>query len=315
MNSEEKYRSDNSMASGSHEKTEKNQNNHNNVYSENDSGYNLEEIYKKLQKIGSFTINDSKIYVTLLKIGLASPANISEKSHVDRARVYDSLKRLVKRGIVEEEPVPRAPRYRANPPETVFGYIKDKLRNQIMLASSLEEQLKNIKPESNEQNSVWAIQGIQKITKKFSEMIKNARKFCYIILTLDVSLKGIRELEILEELLLERRFLTPSPEIKIALKVKTDNEMQKQILNRLFHAGIHIYRWDPSSVFPFGLILTESEYIQTFLSSTDPKPKYEFGIIMEKASNDQIKGFKHLCAWVFDMLCKRVVFQKTQKND
>ena len=59
-------------------------------------------------------------------------ANISEKSNVDRARVYDSLKRLVKRGIVEEEPVPRAPRYRANPPETVFGYIKEKLRNQIM---------------------------------------------------------------------------------------------------------------------------------------------------------------------------------------
>ena len=283
--------------------------------SEDDLDYNVEEIYKKLQNIGSFTINDSKIYVTLLKIGLSNPAVISEKSKVDRARVYDSLKRLVKRGIVEEEPVKRAPRYRAFPPDVVFGTIKIKLNSQINLATSLEKQLAQIKTESTEQNSVWSIQGKQKINKKFYEIIQNAEEFCFIFLTLDYSISSINELEILEGALMEKLRSTPSLSIKIALKIFPDKDDQKIILNRLFHAkNIEIFRWEPKSVLPFGLILTDSEFLQTFLSGTIPKPTYEFGILMEKAGQDQLMGFKHLCIWVFYQLCKKLVFTKTQRN-
>ena len=282
--------------------------------SEEDLDYNIEEIYKELQNIGSFTINDSKIYVTLLKIGLSNPAVISEKSKVDRARVYDSLKRLVKRGIVEEEPVKRAPRYRAFPPDVVFGTIRRKLNNEISLATSLEKQLAQIKTESTEQNSVWSIQGKQKINKKFYEIIQNAEEFCFIFLTLDYSISSINELEILESVIMEKLRSNPSLTIKIALKIFPDKDDQKLILNRLFHANIEIFRWKPKSVLPFGLILTDSEFMQTFLSGTIPKPIYEFGILMEKAGQDQLMGFKHLCIWVFYQLCKKLVFTKTQKN-
>ncbi len=284
--------------------------NHN---SDDDFEYNLEEIYKKLQNIGSFTINDSKIYVTLLKVGLSNPAIISEKSHVDRARVYDSLKRLVKRGIVEEEPVKRAPRYRAIPPDVVFGTIRRKLNNQIELANSLENQLAQIKTESTEQNSVWSIQGNNKINKKFYEIVNNAKEFCFIILTLDYSVSSINELELIEGVLLDNLRSNPSLNIKIALKIFPEKDDQKSILNRLFHANIEIYRWKPSSVLPFGLILTESEFMQTFMSGTIPKPSYEFGIIMEKGGQEQLNGFKHLCIWVYRQLCKQLVFKK-KKN-
>ncbi|QEE15712.1 TrmB family transcriptional regulator [Promethearchaeum syntrophicum] len=282
--------------------------------SEDDLDYNIEEIYKKLQNIGSFTINDSKIYVTLLKIGLSNPAVISEKSKVDRARVYDSLKRLVKRGIVEEEPVKRAPRYRAFPPDVVFGTIRKKLNNQINLATSLEKQLAQIKTESTEKNSVWSIQGKHKINKKFYEIIQNAEEFCFIFLTLDYSISSINELELLEGVIMEKLRSNPSLTIKIALKIFPEKDDQKSILNRLFHANIEIFRWKPKSVLPFGLILTDSEFMQTFLSGTVPKPMYEFGILMEKAGQDQLMGFKHLCIWVFYQLCKKLVFTKTQRN-
>jgi len=282
-------------------------------FTDDNFDYNIEEIYKKLQTIGSFTINDSKIYVTLLKIGLSNPAVISEKSKVDRARVYDSLKRLVKRGIVEEEPVKRAPRYRAFPPDVVFGTIRRNLNNQIKLATSLENQLAQIKTESTEQNSVWSIQGKQKINKKFYEIIKSAEEFCYIFLTLDYSLSSNNELEILEGVLTDKRHTNPNFNIKIALKIFPDKDTQKLILNRLFHANIELYRWNPASVLPFGLILTESEFMQTFLSGTIPKPIYEFGILMEKANSEQLNGFKHLCSWVYRNLCKQLVFTK-KKN-
>ncbi len=295
----------------SEEKTQFNNSNN----SEDDLGYdiNVEEIYKKLQNIGSFTINDSKIYVTLLKIGLSNPAIISEKSKVDRARVYDSLKRLVKRGIVEEEPVQRAPRYRAFPPDVVFGTIRRNLNNQIKLATSLENQLAQIKTESTEKNSVWSIQGNHKINKKFYEIINGANEFCFIFLTLDYSISSMNELEILEGVLLDKRHFNPNLNVKIALKIYPEKDDQKSIINRLFHANIEIYRWKPSSILPFGLILTESEFMQTFLSGTIPKPSYEFGILMEKASQDQLLGFQNLCIWVFYQLCKKVVFTK-KKN-
>jgi len=282
-------------------------------FTDDNFDYNIEEIYKKLQTIGSFTINDSKIYVTLLKIGLSNPAVISERSKVDRARVYDSLKRLVKRGIVEEEPVKRAPRYRAFPPDVVFGTIRRNLNNQIKLATSLEKQLAQIKTESTEQNSVWSIQGMSKIHKKSVEIINNAEDFCFIFLTLDYSTSAIHELELLEGLILDKLRSHPTLNIKIALKIFPDIAEQKVILNRLFHAGIEIFRWKPASVLPFGLILTESEFLQTFLSGTVPKPTYEFGILMEKAGQDQLIGFQNLCMWVFYQLCKRLVF--TKKNN
>ena len=84
---------------------------------------------------------------------MSSPAKISEKSQVDRARVYDSLKRLVKRGIVEEEPVPRAPRYRAIPPNNVFGKIRKEYNKRIKLSEEMEKELKSIKNLAKDQNS------------------------------------------------------------------------------------------------------------------------------------------------------------------
>ena len=268
-------------------------------------------INKNLQKLGSFTVNDSRIYTTLLMIGLSSPAKISEKSQVDRARVYDSLKRLVKRGIVEEEPVPRAPRYRAIPPDIVFGQIRQKLKNKIQLAENLEEQLKNIKfVKPTENNSVWSIQGEGKIRKQFKQFLENAQEFCMIILTLDNSAPSIRELENLTDLLLEKRRKNPSFSIRIAMKILKESREQRGLINLLFHANVEVYKWNASSVLPFGLYLTEQTFIQTYLSNMTPKPSYAYGIFMENASDEQLLGFQHMSLWVYSHLCQKVVFKK-----
>ncbi|MHA1745054.1 MAG: TrmB family transcriptional regulator [Promethearchaeota archaeon] len=267
-------------------------------------------ISKNLQTLG-FTINDSRIYVCLLKIGLSSPAKISEKSHVDRARVYDSLKRLVKRGIVEEEPVQRAPRYRAIPPEKVFNQIRLKLKKKIKLSQDLEKQLKNIKIKQNlENSSVWSIQSESKIRKQVDQLLEEAQEFCFIIWTFDDSPAAIREFEALNQTLLEKKRNNPNMQINIALNVFPENKDHKAIINRLFHANIEIYRWNTGHILPFGLYLTENAYLQTYLSKLDPRPSYTYGIFMENANQDQIVGFKVLSVWVFSHLCQKVVFTK-----
>ena len=64
------------------------------------------EIELSLQSLG-FTKNDSKVLLTLAKYNILSPADIAKFSGVDRARVYDSLNRLIEKGFIQKEPVKR----------------------------------------------------------------------------------------------------------------------------------------------------------------------------------------------------------------
>ena len=58
------------------------------------------EIEVALQSLG-FTKNDSKVLLTLCKYKILSPADIAKQSGVDRARVYDSLNRLIEKGFIQ----------------------------------------------------------------------------------------------------------------------------------------------------------------------------------------------------------------------
>lgn len=58
------------------------------------------DIEEALQSLG-FTKNDSKVLLTLSKFRILSPADIAKHSGVDRARVYDSLNRLMEKGFIQ----------------------------------------------------------------------------------------------------------------------------------------------------------------------------------------------------------------------
>ncbi len=88
--------------------------------------FDKNQIIKGLQNLG-FTLNDSKVYFSLLTLGKSNPAKISEISGVDRPRVYDSLKRLKAKKFIEEEPTKRAPKYKAKPPKYVFNNLRMEL--------------------------------------------------------------------------------------------------------------------------------------------------------------------------------------------
>jgi sugar-specific transcriptional regulator TrmB len=267
-----------------------------------------EALLKNLQRLG-FTVNDSRIYITLLKIGLNSPAKIAEKSDVDRARVYDSLKRLVKRKIVEEEPVHRALRYRAVPPPVVFDMIRSEYNNKIHLAESIEKELDSLKISGKSQDTVWAIQGAPKILKKIEDFLEQAELEFFAIITPDI---GMKEFQELIERFIDKKREYPEMQFKLGLKVNQDH---KNLMNRLFHANIDIFHWESSGILPFGLVLTENSFLQTYLSSMNPKPEYDFGIFMENCSKEQLQGLHHLCLWVFTHLCKMVVFEKKKKEE
>lgn len=55
-------------------------------------------MHEELKEFG-LTDNEIKIYVALLRLGSASPTEISEKTGLHRAYVYDALERLLEKGI------------------------------------------------------------------------------------------------------------------------------------------------------------------------------------------------------------------------
>ncbi len=85
--------------------------------------------------------NETKIYISLLETGFASPTKIAAASGIHRVNVYDSLTKLKEKGLVGEVTHEGKKSYQASPPENLHNIIKEK---EIMLNKILPElQLAN----------------------------------------------------------------------------------------------------------------------------------------------------------------------------
>ena len=96
------------------------------------------EIEEALQTLG-FTKNDSKVLLTLCKYKILSPADIAKHSSVDRARVYDSLNRLIEKGFIQKEPIKRGANYQVIPVKKIFKTIRDEYKHKIEDTTKVED--------------------------------------------------------------------------------------------------------------------------------------------------------------------------------
>ncbi|MBD3350243.1 MAG: hypothetical protein GF364_02040 [Candidatus Lokiarchaeota archaeon] len=271
---------------------------------ENENDGKKSKIIEELQKLG-FTMNDAKVYFALVNLGKSNPAKIAEISGVDRARVYDSLRRLVKKRIVEEEPVKRAPSYKAKPPKLVFNRFREKYARKLELSTQLQKKLEkyNIPVEDP---AIWALQGVKKITRAINQLVENANEQIYMILSPDIANHTIFIIEI-SEIMEDKIRDIPEMDIQIGLNV---NDNHTSIIKQLLRSDIGVYHWASGGILPFGIYLSENTFIMTILSDVGDIPEYSFGLTMENATKDIIDGFIHLVNWCYANLCKRVGLKK-----
>lgn len=276
---------------------------------EEDEDFQKEKIIQGLQKLG-FTINDSKVYFALLNLGKSNPASIAELSGVDRARVYDSLKRLVKKNIVEEEPVKRAPSYKAKDPERVLTNIKHRYNKKIQLADNIELLLESYEM-PNKEPAVWSLDGSKRITRAIDTLIENAESKISIILSPDIS--GVEQnLSDLVRSLINKKENNEEIQLDLAFNV---SESHTLTVKRLLNADIEVYHWASGGILPFGLYLSDKSFVLTILSEVKGIPEYNFGVLMENATPGMKNGFNHLIQWCYANICKRVAVKKVKKND
>ncbi|HEY1074932.1 MAG TPA: helix-turn-helix domain-containing protein, partial [Patescibacteria group bacterium] len=82
--------------------------------------------------------NEARIYETLLREGESSVGDIATKSGVHRRNVYDSLNRLLEKGLVFEILERRENRYQAVDPGKLSEMLQEKQRALAGIMPSLE---------------------------------------------------------------------------------------------------------------------------------------------------------------------------------
>jgi sugar-specific transcriptional regulator TrmB len=87
--------------------------------------------------------NDVKVYLALLDLGSALAGEITKKSGVNRTNVYDSLDKLIERGLVSYVIQANRKYFEATTPESLIKYLDEKESN----IKKQKKLINNILPE------------------------------------------------------------------------------------------------------------------------------------------------------------------------
>jgi sugar-specific transcriptional regulator TrmB len=100
-----------------------------------------------LQQMG-LTVNESKVYGALIHLKESNVNAISIKSKVHRRNVYDSLNKLIEKGLASETFVKGEKLFRATNPERLKELIKEKETALDSILPSMKEVYKSKEPDA-----------------------------------------------------------------------------------------------------------------------------------------------------------------------
>ncbi len=128
-----------------------------------------------LQKSG-LSLNESRVYESLLNLGESNVNKISIKSKVHRRNVYDSLNKLIEKGLVSETFIKGEKFFKANNPERLREIILEK---EIALNNFLPDMKKIYKSEQQD-SEAYFFKGTEGF-KNYLQLILEEKQTVYFI--------------------------------------------------------------------------------------------------------------------------------------
>ncbi|MCX6707360.1 MAG: hypothetical protein NT001_04445 [Candidatus Woesearchaeota archaeon] len=128
-----------------------------------------------LQRIG-LSLNEARVYEAMLYLGEANVNKISIKSKVHRRNVYDSVNKLIEKGLASETFVKGEKLFKPIDPERLKEMLKEK---ETALESSLDEMkklYKSVQPEAE----AYFFRGIEGF-KNYLQLILQEKQTVYFI--------------------------------------------------------------------------------------------------------------------------------------
>jgi HTH-type transcriptional regulator, sugar sensing transcriptional regulator len=129
------------------------------------------QLIRNLEKLG-LTENEAKAYVGLVSLGEATAREIHDLTNVPRAKVYEILKMLAKKGYLEVRQ--GSPTYfRAVDPKKVIGEIREEFLNCVI---ETLDQLNELSYELPKTSPVWYIQSDWGMKNRIREIMGGVRE-------------------------------------------------------------------------------------------------------------------------------------------
>ncbi|MFH1801870.1 MAG: helix-turn-helix domain-containing protein [archaeon] len=132
-----------------------------------------------LEQIG-LTKTEIKLYLALLKLGESSTSNIMKESQVPASKVYEFLDKLIKKGLVSYIVSNNKRRFRAENPENLKNFLRDKkekLDKQISQTDLIIPQLNRLNTEKEEEETeVSVCKGLAGLKSLYEKNLKILEK-------------------------------------------------------------------------------------------------------------------------------------------
>jgi len=121
-------------------------------------------MYEELLKETGLSSNEAKVYETLLKIGEASVQTISNKSGVHRRNVYDSISKLMEKGLVSEVFIKGEKNFKSIHPRRLLELLREKEEKLNKFIPEMQERFSD-KQEKEEAYFYRGIEGFKNYLK------------------------------------------------------------------------------------------------------------------------------------------------------
>lgn len=121
----------------------------------------------KLERLGLST-NEAKIYVTLLEIGESQAGRISKKSQINRTTTYDSIERLIDKGLITFVIQANKKIFKPIPPNKLLENIEE----QEKIAKEILPELDTLYKESKEEEESNIYKGRKGIRSILHDILK-----------------------------------------------------------------------------------------------------------------------------------------------
>ncbi len=128
-----------------------------------------EDVEGILLKLG-FTPNEAKVYFALCELGPASASSAAEKCGVNRTLMYDTLSRLVAKGVVSVVTLDKKKVFQAADPSRLQGVFEERAQDLQKNVQSLVETVRSVYSPAPQPN-VSVFMGVEGLKTVFTDQI------------------------------------------------------------------------------------------------------------------------------------------------
>lgn len=131
----------------------------------------MEEILREL----GFSEREIKVYLALLELGETTVGPIAAKTKIQHAKIYQTLEKLIDKGLVSFVVKSKTKYFRAQNPKQILSMIKEKERNFMEILPELQEKQQF----SQEQQTATVYEGYKAIKAMFDSILDELDKKGY----------------------------------------------------------------------------------------------------------------------------------------